>query len=154
MANTYTQIYIQIIFAVKDRSCMIPESFREELQRYISGIIAQDKCRLYSIYCNPDHVHLLVGMRPSLSVSDLTRDIKAVSSRFINEKAILPCHFSWQDGFGAFTYSQSQIENVIGYIKNQPQHHQKQSFKDEYLAILDRFSIKYEKEYLFDWVVE
>ncbi len=154
MANTYTQIYVQIIFAVKDRFCMIPESFREEFQRYISGIITQDKCRLYSIYCNPDHVHLLVGMRPSLSISDLTRDIKAVSSRFINEKAILPCHFNWQDGFGAFTYSQSQIENVIGYIKNQPQHHQKQSFKDEYLAILDRFSIKYEREYLFDWIKE
>ncbi len=154
MANTYTQIYVQIVFAVKNRFCIIPESFRVEIQKYISRIITQEKCKLYSIYCNPDHTHLLVGMRPSLSISDLTRDIKSVSSKFINEKAIFSNHFKWQDGFGAFTYSQSQISNVIKYIENQPNHHQKQSFKDEYLDFLDKLSVEYEKKYLFDWILD
>lgn len=120
MANTYSQLYIQIIFSVKDRYALITEQSREEIQKYITGIIAHNKCKLYAIYANPDHVHLLIAIPPSILIANLVRDIKANSSRFINEKKLLSHRFGWQEGYGAFSYSQSQIEKVVTYILNQP----------------------------------
>ncbi len=125
MPNTYSQIYIQIVFTVKGRQCFIKESFREELQKYITGIVSKKKQKLYAIYCMPDHTHILVSMKPDLSASDLVRDIKSNSSSFIKEKKWVNSLFSWQEGFGAFSYSKSQSQDVVKYIIRQPEHHKK-----------------------------
>jgi len=152
MANTYYQCYVHLVFAVKYRECLINESIRERIQKYICGIVNQDKCKVISIYCNPDHTHILVGFRPSISISDLVRDIKSVSSKFINEEKLLKQQFNWQDGYGAFTCSHSQITVVANYIKNQPVHHKSSSFKEEYLHFLEKFGVEYDERYLFEWV--
>jgi REP element-mobilizing transposase RayT len=150
MPNTYTQLYIQIVFAVKGRQAFIKENFREELQKYISGIIAEKKQKLYAIYCMPDHTHILVSMKPDIAVSDLVRDIKANSSSFIKEREFVK-DFAWQTGFGAFSYSKSQSLNVVDYILNQPQHHKNETFKEEYLEFLQKFEIEYDEQYLFEF---
>ena len=144
-------MYIQIVFAVKGRHNLIAANNRDELEKYICGIIINKKSKPLAIYCNPDHIHILIGFHPAIAVSDLTRDIKANSSKFINNQKWLPEKFNWQDGFGAFTYSKSQIDNVARYIINQPRHHKKQSFKEEYLGILKKLSIAYDEQYLFEW---
>jgi putative transposase len=151
MANTYSQIYIQIVFAVQGRGCFIKEPFREELQKYITGIVTNKKQKLYAIYCMPDHVHLLVSMKPDLSVSDMVRDIKSNSSSFIKNKKWVNTFFSWQEGFGAFSYSKSQSHDVVNYILNQPQHHRKITFKEEYLEFLKKYEIEYNEKYLFEF---
>jgi len=151
MSNTYSQIYIQIMFAVKGRECFIRESFREELQKYISGIVANKKQKLYAIYCMPDHTHLFVSMKPDMPVSDLVRDIKANSSSFIKEKKWGNSLFSWQGGFGAFSYSKSQAKDVVDYILNQPEHHRKITFREEYLDFLNKYEIEYDERYLFEF---
>jgi REP element-mobilizing transposase RayT len=145
-------MYIQVVFAVQYRENLIAEENREEIEKYICGIISNKKCKVLAIYCNPDHVHILIALHPTISVSDLVRDIKANSSRFINEKGWLRGRFNWQDGFGAFTYAKSQIDGVVKYILRQPIHHQKQSFQDEYLSTLRRFEVEFDEKYLFDWV--
>ena len=150
MPNTYTQLYIQIVFAVRGRQCSIKESFREELQKYITGIITAKKQKLYAIYCMPDHTHILVSMKPDISISDLVRDIKANSSSFIKEKELVRS-FAWQTGFGAFSYSKSQTMNVVNYILNQPEHHKKKTFKAEYIEFLQKFEVEYEDKYLFEF---
>ena len=152
MANSYYQCYVHLVFAVKYRKCLIHESWRERIQKYICGIVNQDKCKVISIYCNPDHTHILVGFRPSISISDLVRDIKSVSSKFINEQNLVGFRFNWQDGYGAFTCSHSAITAVSNYIKRQPQHHKKQIFKNEYLHFLEKHAIEYDKSYLFEWL--
>jgi putative transposase len=151
MANTYTQMYVQIVFTVKGRNSLIAAQNRDELEKYICGIIINKKTKPLAIYCNPDHIHILIGLHPAISVSDITRDIKANSSKFINDKKWVPGKFSWQDGFGAFTYSRSQIDTVVKYILNQPKHHKKQSFKEEYTGILKKLGIDYNEQYLFEW---
>lgn len=151
MANTYTQNYVQIIFAVNGRFNFIRENLWDEVEKYICGIIKNNKSKPLSIYCNPDHVHVLIGLHPAISISDMTRDIKAGSSKFINEKKLISSKFRWQDGFGSFTYSKSQIDSVVKYILNQPIHHKKRSFKDEYLTILKKLEIEYDERYLFEW---
>ena len=151
MGDTYSQIYIQIVFTVKGRECFIKESFREELQKYMTGIITNKKQKLYAIYCMPDHTHILVSMKPDMSISDLARDIKANSSSFIKEKKFLASTFSWQEGFGAFSYSKSQASNVVNYILTQPEHHQKITFKSEYMNLLKEFGIEYNEKYLFEF---
>ena len=153
MANTYSQVYIQLVFAVKSREALINESFRDELQKYMSGIIANRECKLCAIYANPDHVHALVRMHPSVSISNLVRDIKSNTSKFINEKAFMPCRFQWQDGHGAFSYSASHVDSVIKYILNQPQHHKKRNFRSEYVDILQKFGVDYDERFLFDWIL-
>jgi putative transposase len=150
MPNTYTQIYIHIVFAVRGRQHFIHNSFREELEKYISGIITQKKQKLYAIYCMPDHIHMLVSMAPTCNISDLVRDIKANSSSFIQEKTHAP-YFRWQTGFGAFSNSQSQIDKVAQYIINQPQHHAKKSFREEYLEFLEKNEVDFKEEYLFEF---
>jgi REP element-mobilizing transposase RayT len=149
MANTYTQIYIHVVFAVEGRQNLIPPQHNDELQKYISGIISTQRQKLISINNMPDHLHLLVGLRPDSSLSDLMRDVKASSSKFINEKRWVPGRFSWQEGFGAFSYSRSQLGAVIRYIENQQEHHTKRSFREEYLALLERFGVDYDRRYIF-----
>jgi putative transposase len=151
MANTYTQMYVQIIFAVSGRANVIKEIHRIELEKYICGIILNRKCKPLVLFCNPDHTHILIGLHPTISVSDITRDIKASSSKFINDKNWVLGKFAWQDGFGSFTYSRSQIDVVAKYILNQPEHHKKVTFKEEYLSILKKNEIEFDERYLFEW---
>lgn len=151
MPNTYTQIHIHLIFAVKGRKNLIYENHRIELEKYICGIVSNKNCKTLAIYCNPDHIHILIGLNPTVSLSELARDIKANSSRFINEKIWMPIRFNWQEGFSAFSYSKSQDEKVIKYILNQPKHHKISSFRNEYLSILDKFDVKFDKKYLFEF---
>ena len=151
MANTYTQLYIQFVFSVKGRQNLIKESFRDELEKVICGIVTNHKCKAYAIYCNPDHTLILVGMHPTISPSKIMEQIKSGASKFINQKKLLPTKFSWQDGYGAFTYSKSQVDRIVKYILNQPEHHKTQSFRDEYLQVLKDFEIEFEGKYLFEW---
>lgn len=152
MANTYTQLYIQLVFVVKHRQNLISKHNREELQKYISGIVQNRGHKLLAIFCMPDHTHLLVGLKPSQSISDLARDIKSSSSNFINEKRWIQGVFSWQVGFGAFSYAHSQIGNVIRYIENQEEHHREKTFKAEHFEFLNDFKVEYDEKYLFEWV--
>ena len=151
MANTYTQIYVQIIFAVQGRLNLIPEKHRNQLEKYISGIISKNNSKTIAIYCNPDHTHVLIGLHPSVSVSEIANKIKSNSSRWINEQNWFRGKFHWQNGFGAFTYSKSQLDSVFKYILNQPEHHKRKSFKEEYIDFLKKFEIEYNEKYLFNW---
>lgn len=152
MANTYSQIYVQIVFTVQGRQNLISPKNRDELQKYITGIIQKRNQKCLAIFCMSDHVHILVSMKPSISISDLVRDIKAGSSNFINEQKWIVEKFNWQQGFGAFSYSKSHVQNVINYILNQEEHHKKTSFKEEYIAVLKEFEIEYQDQYLFEWI--
>ena len=152
MPNTYSQIYIQIVFAVEGRQNLIFPEWREQLHRYITGIIKKRGQKLIAIFCMPDHVHILIGITPSIAISDLVRDIKAGSSNFINEKKWVRGHFNWQEGFGAFSYSRSQIAAVSDYILDQENRHSRSSFKDEFMGLLNKFEVEYEEKYLFDWI--
>jgi putative transposase len=149
MANTYTQIYIHVVFAVEGRQNLIQPEHNDELQKYITGIVSAQKHKLIAINNMPDHLHLLVGLRPDASLSQLVRDIKANSSRFINEKRWVMGRFSWQEGFGAFSYSRSQLGAVIRYIENQQKHHARKSFREEYTALLEKFGVEYDPRYIF-----
>lgn len=151
MANTYTQLYVQLVFAVKYRQNLISEKHREAIEKYICGIVNTKKSKPLAIYCNPDHIHILIGWHPSTSLSDLVRDIKANSSKWINKKNWIRGHFCWQNGFGAFSYSKSQISRVAKYIHNQPIHHKKTSFKKEYFHLLKKFEVEYDEKYVFTW---
>jgi putative transposase len=151
MANTYSQIYIQIVFAVQNRRSLIDHSWEEELYKYVTGIITNKDQKLLAINGMPDHIHIFIGMKPTCCLSDLVREIKKASNSFIKESYFCPLGFNWQDGFGAFSYSHSQLDNVIGYIQNQKIHHQKKTFKEEYLEFLDKFNIEFKNEYLFEW---
>ena len=152
MANTYTQIYIQIVFAVKGRQNLIAKENREELHKFITGIITNRGQKLFAVFAMPDHVHILVSIGPTILISDLVRDIKAGSSKFINDKKWINGKFNWQEGYGAFSYSKSSVDSVVKYILNQEEHHKKKKFKDEYLDLLEKFEIEYDQKYLFDWI--
>jgi len=149
MANTYTQIYLHVVFAVEGRQSLIAPEHNDELQKYITGIVSGQKQKLIAINNVPDHLHLLVGLKPDLALSDLVRDIKAGSSKFINEKHWVKGRFSWQEGFGAFSYSRSQLGTVIRYIENQQQHHTKHTFRDEYVELLEKFNVEFDSRYIF-----
>ncbi len=150
MANTYTQIFVHIVFAVQGRQNIITEKYREQLEKYICGIISNKKSKPLAIYCNPDHTHILIGLHPSVAISDMVRDIKASSSKWINEKKWFKGKFKWQEGFGAFTYSKSQIDAVVKYILNQPIHHKKKTFREEYIDLLKKFNVDFNDKYLFE----
>ena len=150
MANTYTQIYIHVVFAVEGRQNVIRADHNNELQKYITVIVSGQKQKLIAINNMPDHLHLLVGLRPDAALSDLVRDVKAGSSKFINEQQWVAGRFSWQEGFGAFSYSRSQLGTVIRYIENQQKHHAKQSFGDEYIEMLEKFGVEYDPRYIFE----
>ena len=149
MANTYTQVYIHVVFAVEGRQSLIAPEHNDELQKYITGIVSAQRHKLIAINNMADHMHLLVGLRPDAALSELVRDIKANSSRWINEKHWVAGCFSWQEGFGAFSYGKSQIPTVARYIENQKKHHAKQTFYDEYIAFLKAFGIVYDEKYVY-----
>ena len=151
MANTYSQMYDQIVFAVQCRENIIPQKNKEELHKYITGIIKNRGQKLLAVNCMPDHTHIFIGFKPNICISDLVRDIKTATSLFIKEKRWVKAKFYWQEGFGSFTYSHSQLNDVINYIKNQESHHKRKSFKDEYLELLKKFDIEYSEQYLFEW---
>jgi REP element-mobilizing transposase RayT len=150
MANTYTQLYAHIVFAVKGRANLIAPQRKDELCKYITGIITNKGQKLMVINGMPDHMHLLVGFRPDVSLSDLVRDIKSNSSRFINENKWVTRNFEWQRGFGAFTLGYSQIDLVAQYIRNQEEHHKTKTFSEEYVETLNQNEIDYKTEYLFE----
>jgi REP element-mobilizing transposase RayT len=152
MPNTYTQIYIQLVFAVQGRQSLLRDSFREELHKYMTGIITKRKQKLLAINSVKDHIHILVGLGTTITIADLVHDVKIASSKFIDNNKWLPGKFNWQDGYGAFSYSRSHMDNVIKYINNQQEHHKKKSFKEEYLEFLKKFEIDYNEKYLFEWI--
>jgi putative transposase len=154
MANTYSQLYVQIVFAVKGRESLVRESQREELEKYICGIADRIGQKVMAIYCMPDHTYLFLSIKPDARISDVVRDIKANSSRWMNDNGHTNGRFAWQEGFGAFSYAKSQKAAVIQYIVNQPQHHRIKTFREEYLDFLHRFEIDYNEKCLFEWVEE
>lgn len=149
MANTYTQIHIQAVFSVQNRECIILNSWKDELYKYITGIVQNNNHKLLAINGMPDHIHLLIGLRPSQSIADLMQDIKGDSSKWINQNSLVRGKFSWQEGYGAFSYSKAELPNLINYIHNQQQHHKSKTFIEEYLEVLKEFEIDYDDRYVF-----
>jgi len=152
MAGTFSQIYVQVVFAVQNRECLINSLWEEELYKYISGIIRNKEQKLLAINGMPDHIHFFIGMKPSCCLSDLVREIKKSSTEFIKEKKLSKFKFNWQEGYGAFSYSHSQIDSVVKYIINQKEHHKKQTFREEYMDFLKKFEIEFKEDYLFKWI--
>ncbi len=152
MANTYTQIHLHIVFAVKGRQSLIQPTFKNELYKYISGIIENHEHKLLAINGMPDHIHILIGYRPSQSLPELLQDIKGDSSKWINSKGFIKDKFEWQSGYGAFSYSKSQLKDVINYIENQEKHHRKKTFHEEYVEMLQKFEVDYNQKYLFETI--
>lgn len=149
MSNTYTQIHIQFVFAVKFRKALIQPIWKDELFKYITGIIQKNNHKLLAINGMPDHIHILIGLRPTQSISDLMQLVKSNSSKWVNEKGFLSSKFEWQEGYGAFSYSKSHLKNVIRYIENQEQHHKKKTFLEEYVEFLEKFEVEYDSRYIF-----
>ena len=154
MANTFTQIYIQAVFAVQGRQSLIHPERKDELYKYMTGIVRGQGQKLIAINGVSDHVHLLIGLKPDMALSDLVRMIKSSSSKFINEHRWVRGSFHWQEGFGGFSYGHSQLDSVIRYIQRQEHHHQGRSFKSEYMALLRKFNITFSEKYVFDFVDE
>jgi putative transposase len=151
MANTYTQLYIHIVFAVRHRDALISPSWKEGLQKYITGIVRNQGHKLIAINTMPNHAHIFIGMKPDAALSDLVRDVKRDSTNFINEEIKPRGRFAWQEGFGAFSYSYSQMDSVVKYILNQEEHHRRRTFREECISMFKRFGIKYDERYVFDW---
>ena len=154
MANTFSQINIHIVYAVKGRQSLLSKTYRKELYKYLAGIIKNKGQKVLAINGTVDHIHLLISMTPDLAISDLIRDVKRFSTSFVNQKKWTRGKFYWQEGFGAFSYSNSQIPDVIKYIEKQEEHHRIHSFREEYLKLLKNFNIEYDEKYLFDWIEE
>jgi REP element-mobilizing transposase RayT len=152
MADTFSQIYIHLVFSVKGRQNIIHKTWREELFKYVSGIIKGRDQKVFAIGGMPDHIHILISLRPNYMVSELVNSVKTNSSKWINSKEFIKGKFNWQEGYGAFSYGQSQLDHVIQYINNQELHHQRKSFKEEYIELLEKFNVKFDEKYLFDWV--
>jgi putative transposase len=152
--STYSQIYIHVVFAVKNRFGLIQASWEEELYKYITGIVTNKGQKMLAINGVSDHIHFMIGMKPSCCLSDLVREIKKSTNSFIKAKRFTKLAFDWQEGYGAFSHSHSAIDTVAKYILNQKEHHAKQSFKDEYLAFLIEHEIEFKNEYLFEWILE
>jgi putative transposase len=152
MADTFSQIYIQTVFAVQNRNALIQPEWEEELNKYITGIVQSKGQKMLSINGTRNHIHLFIGMKPTCCLSDLVREIKKSSNTFIKEKNFTRYKFQWQEGFGSFSYSHSQLTDVIRYIENQKEHHKKRTFREEYLSFLKAFEIEFKDEYLFEWI--
>ena len=150
MANTYTQIYIHIVLPVKEWKKNIRIEFQEELHEYITGIIQNQNHKLLAINSTSNHIHIFCQINPKIIISDFVRDIKSNSSRYINRKKWLKEKFQWQEGFGVFSYSHSQLDSMIKFIQNQEKYHQQRSFKDEYINLLRKFDIEYDTRFIFD----
>lgn len=149
MANTYNQIYIHLVFAVKYRDALIDKLWRQELYQYIIGVIANRGHKVYAIGGMSDHIHILVSLSPKQAISELVLEVKRASSLWIKEKQFVRCQFAWQEGFGAFSYGKSQIDDVVKYIQNQEIHHGKRTFREEYVTFLKLFGIEYDERYVF-----
>ena len=149
MANTYTQIHIQAVFAVRNRQSLIQKEWQEDLYKYITGIIRNRDHKPLQIGGMPDHIHIFFGMRPTQSLSKLMQTIKGESSSWINDSGFLNVRFSWQEGYGAFSYAKSQVPTVIRYIQNQEEHHRKKTFEEEYIEFLEAFGVDYDERYIF-----
>jgi REP element-mobilizing transposase RayT len=152
MANTFSQIYLQFVFAVSDRRSLIAKENKEELHKYITGLVQNRKAKMLAIHCMPDHTHFFVGLRPVILISDFVKEIKVESNEFINHKKWIKGKFNWQEGYGVFSYSHSHIDRVIKYILNQEAHHRKKTFRDEYHELLKKFEISFEEKYLFNFI--
>jgi len=152
MPGTFSQIYIQVVFAVKGRKNIMQKEWRQELFKYMAGTIKGKNQKPIIVNGVADHVHLFIGLKPSIALSDLVRDIKNNASNFVNDQKFVTGKFKWQEGFGGFSYSHSHIEKVYNYILNQEKHHQKRTFKEEYIELLDRYEVPYEERYLFEWI--
>jgi putative transposase len=149
VANTYTQIYLHVVFAVSGRTCVIAPGRREELQKYMTGIVRRKQQKVIAIYCMPDHTHLLLGVKPTIAPSDLIGDIKTGSTNHINEKRWIGCRFSWQEGYGAFSVSHSHLDRVANYIHNQATHHRRKTFQQEYVQFLERHYVPFDRRFIF-----
>jgi putative transposase len=152
MANTFSQIYIQTVFAVNNRQSLIKPEFKEDLYKYVTGIVTNQGQKLITINGVADHVHLLIGLRPAMALADLVQEIKADSTNFINKKRWVRGRFSWQEGYGAFSYGHSQLDTIIRYIQNQEKHHSRRTFRDEYLTLLRKFDIAFKEKYVFEFI--
>jgi putative transposase len=150
-SGSFTQLYIQMVFAIKNRDALLTKEIQPKIFGYMSGIISEMKHKSIIVNGVPDHVHILIGLNPVKSISDTVHDIKRGSSLYINNEKLCKGKFLWQEGYGAFSYGQSQLNDVYRYIQNQEQHHQRNSFKEEYLQILQKFEIQYDEQYLFDF---
>ena len=152
MADCFSQMYVQIVFAVKNRQALIMPEWEDEIYKYITGIIKNKGQKLLAINGTHNHIHIFINMKPSCCLSDLVREIKKSSNAYINEKKLSNFKFEWQNGYGAFTYSISDIGNVIKYINNQKEHHHKQTFKEEFHKFMEEFQIEYNEAYSFEWI--
>ena len=152
MPGTFSQIYIQVVFAVKNRNALIHSEWEEELYKYITGIVQKKGQKMLAINGTADHLHIFIGMEPTCCLSDLIREIKKYSSIFIKEKHFTNFRFEWQEGYAAFSYSHSALRNVIKYVTNQKEHHKLRTFKDEYIDFLQKFNVTYKEQYLFQWI--
>jgi putative transposase len=151
MANTFSQIYIQIVFAVCGRLSLITPDFKEDLHKYVTGIVTKQEQKLIRVNGMPDHLHILRGLKPAMALANLVRDIKSDSSEWINRKKLARGKFAWQEGYGAFSYGHSQLDTIVRYVTNQEKHHRGRSFRDEYLTLLRKFEIEFKEEYVFEF---
>lgn len=151
MANTYTQFYVHLVFAVKNRQSLIQKLWKNELEMYITGIVQNHKHKLLAIGSMPDHIHIFIGYNVNELIPDLVEAIKKSSNLWINENKLSKFKFEWQRGYGAFTHSRGQLDTVVKYIHNQETHHKKKTFKEEYIEILLKNNIEFNPEYLFNF---
>ena len=149
MANTYSRIYIQVVFAVHGRQNLVQKQNKEELHKFVTGIVREREQKLLAVHCMPDHTHILIGLKPSVALSDVVRDVKNGSSNLINRKGWVVGRFRWQEGFGAFSYGHSQLTGIINYIADQERHHARRSFREEYLRFLKKYEIEHDERYIF-----
>lgn len=152
MANTYTQLYIHLVFAVKNRDAVIKKDWKDGLEKYITGIIQNHKHKLLAIGTMPDHIHIFIGYNVNQLIPDIVEDIKTSSNEWIKTNRLTKCKFEWQKGYGAFSHSRSQLDTVIKYVLSQEQHHKKKSFRTEYLEMLSKNEIAFKEEYVFDFI--
>ncbi len=153
MANTYHQMYIQAVFAVKYRNAIIDKEWRSVAQGVIGNLINETGCTTIIVNGTEDHIHCFFGLKPTVAISELMKTVKAKSSKYINDHHLTNERFEWQEGYGAFSYSQSQIDGVYHYIANQEEHHKKQDFREEYMEYLNKFEIPYDEQYIFETLV-
>jgi len=153
MANTYHQIYLQTVFAVKYREAVIKKDWQPLLFGVIGNLINETSCKALIVNGVEDHIHCFLGLKPVVSVSELMKTVKAKSSKYINDHSLTPSRFEWQEGYGVFSYSHSELDSVYGYVLNQELHHKKQTFKDEYLELLQKFNVDYDDRYIFQDLV-
>jgi REP element-mobilizing transposase RayT len=154
MAHTYSQIYLQFVFAVKQRNNLISREHKEELHKYIASLVLAKSAKMLAVHCMPDHLHLFVGFRPNIHISDFVKEIKSKTNQFINAKKWVSGKFNWQEGYGVFSYSHSHIDNVVRYILNQESHHKKTTFREEYHQFLEKFAVPFNSKFVFEFMDE